>query len=574
MTTSGPAPSDSGRARSRASAGSVAADALAGVALAAYMIPAALGDASLAHLPAQAGLYACIFAGLVYGWLCSARLTTVTVTSAISLLVGSTLGPMASADPARMAALASATALLVGVIALVARVVRAGSLVSFVSETVLLGFKIGVALVLASTQLPKLLGMSPAHGNFEACVAHLVTHLDEINPASVLVGATALAVVLVGKALTRTVPVALIVVVAGIVASRMLGLEQHGVRLLGEVPAGLPALGLPRVGMADLNELLPLALACFLLGAVETTAIGRMFAFSARRRLDANREFLALAAANFAAGVGQGCPVSGGMSQSLVNQSAGARTPLSGIVAAGIMLVVALSFTELLSALPQPVLAAIVLTAVLGLVNVSAVKHLWRTDRGEFLIAATALAGVLASGLLRGVLIGAVISMILVITRASRPHVAVLGRIPGTRRFSDRERHPENGAVAGVLIVRPEGSLLYFNAEYVREVVEELVESAGGAVRGVVIDLSASPYLDMAGAQALKALGDVLRPRGVEVHMVEARSGVRERLRLEGVDEHAGRIDRFTSVTDAVEAIAGPIGDDAGTSGGAASGPS
>ncbi len=541
------------------------ADAIAGLTLAAYMLPAAIGDASLARLPPEAGLYACIFSGLVFGWLCSSRHTAVTVTSAISLLMGTSLGALAAgggegaAEEGRYAALAACTALLVAALAFGAWLIRAGSLVNFVSETVLIGFKAGVALTLASTQLPKLFGISGAHGGFWECSSHFVHHLGDTNGASLAIGLAALGALALGKVFLKNKPVALFVVIGGIVAAGVMGLDARGVKMLGEVPRGLPPIGLPAVKWDDLNELLPLAMACFLLAAVETSAIGRMFASKHGGRLDANRELLAVAGANLAAGLGKGFPVSGGMSQSLVNESAGARTPASGLVAAGLMLVVAVFFTEMLRNLPQPVLAAIVLMAVVGLVNVRAIAHLWKTDKPELLIAAAALAGVLASGLLRGVLIGAVISMLLLIRRASRPHVAFLGRIPGTRRYSDIERHPDNEPVGGVIIFRPEGSLVYFNADHVRDAVLEKVRGTRD-VHAVVCDLSASPHVDLAGAEMLKALDTELRALGgggaggARLRIVEARSSVRERLRVQGVEERTGPVDRFTSVADAVDA--------------------
>lgn len=533
--------------------GTLRADALAGVALVAYLLPAAIGDASLARLPPEAGLYACMFSGLIFGWLCSSRRTVITVTSAISLLMGTTLGSLAGDDSARIVALAACTSLLVAALAFGAWLIRAGSLVNFVSETVLIGFKVGVALTLASTQLPKLLGISGAHGNFWACSRHLVEHLGETNWAALAIGLGALAVLVLGRLFLRNKPVALFVVVGGILASGWAGLEARGVKVLGEVPRGLPPIGLPAVHWEDLNDLLPLAMACFLLGAVETAAIGRMFAAKHGGRLDANRELLALAGGNLAAGLGHGLPVSGGMSQSLVNESAGARTPASGIVAAGLIVLVVVFFSGLLRSLPQPVLAAIVLMAVAGLVNVHAIAHLWKTDKWELLIAAAALAGVLASGLLRGVLIGAVISMLLLIHRAAHPHVGFLGRIPGARRYSDMDRHADNEPVSGVTIFRPEGSLLYFNADHVRDSVLQRVRQARPAVHTVVCDLSASPMMDLAGAEMLKGLEKELRALGVRLRVVEARSSVRDRLRTQGLEELIGRVDRHTSVADAVE---------------------
>lgn len=530
------------------------ADLVAGLTLAAYLLPSGIGDASLARLPPVAGLYAVMFSGLVFGWLCSSRYTTVSVTSAISLVIGTTLGGIADGDASRMAALAACTALLVSAMALGAWLMRAGSLVNFVSETVLVGFKAGVALTLASTQLPKLFGISGAHGDFWECSIHFFRHLGETNPASLLIGLAALGILILGKIFLKNKPVALFVVIGGIITASLAGLDSRGVKMLGQLPQGLPPFGLPAVHWSDVNELLPLAMACFLLASVETTAIGRMFASKSAGRLDANRELLAIAGANLAAGLGQGYPVSGGMSQSLVNESAGARTPASGIVASILIVIIAVFFADTLRNLPQPVLAVIVLLAIVGLVKVDMLVHFWKTDKGELAIAGAALAGVLTSGLLRGVLIGAVISLLLLIRRASRPHVAFLGRIPGTRRYSDMQRHEDNEPVSGIVVFRPEGSLVYFNADHVRDTVVDRVQSTSPTVRTVICDLSASPHVDMAAAEMMKRLEAELRVLGARLRIVEARSKVRDTLRLHGLEEHAGTVDRFTSVADAVDA--------------------
>jgi high affinity sulfate transporter 1 len=532
------------------------ADLVAGVTLAAYLLPAGLGDASLANLPPEAGLYACLFGGLVFWLFCSSRHTTITVTSAISLLTGASLGGISGCVTTRFSALAAGTAVLVALIAFIAWLFKAGSIVNFISESVMTGFKCGVALFLASTQLPKLFGIHGAHGNFWENSGNFFTHLHETNTTSLTIGGAALAVLVLGKIFLKNKPVALFVVVGGIVASGWLGLDARGVKLLGAVPQGLPAFGLPAIHWADWDELLPLAFACFLLGAVETAAIGRMFTAKHGGRLDANQEFLALAVSNLAAGLGRGFPISGGMSQSLVNEGGGARTPLSGAFAAGIILVVVLFFSHLLAPLPQPVLAAVVLVAVAGLFKISALKHLWRGDRTEFAVAIAAIVGVLGQGLLRGVMIGAILSLVLLIRRASRPHVAILGRIPGTRRFSDHGRHPDNQLIPGVMIFRPESGLMYFNMDHVRDIIVDRVRAETNAPpKLVVLDLSAAPRVDMHSAQMLGGVADELRATGIQVQAVEARASVRERLRSEGVEDQLGGIDRFTTVADAIEAF-------------------
>jgi len=530
-------------------------DAVAAITLAAYLLPAGLGDASLANLPPQAGLYACLFGGLVFWLFCSSRHTAITVTSAISLLIGASLGDIADGDTARFGALAAGTALLVALIAFVAWLTKAGAIVNFISESVMTGFKCGVALFLASTQLPKLFGFHGEHGSFWKNSGYFFSHLGETNSASITVGGIALVILIVGKIFLKNKPVALLVVIGGIVASSALGLDKSGVKLLGDVPEGLPVIGLPALQWSDLNNLLPLALACFMLGAVETAAIGRMFTARHGGRLDANQEFLALAAANLAAGVGHGFPISGGMSQSLVNEGGGARTPLSTALAAGIILVVVLFLSHLLSALPQPVLAAIVLVAVAGLFQASELKHLWHSSRAEFVVATAALLGVMTSGLLRGVMIGAIISLVQLLRRAASPHVAFLGRIPGTRRFSDRERHPNNELIPGVFIFRPESNLIYFNIDSIRDTITERVYAEEPKPKAVIIDLSAAPYVDLQSAHTLVGLSDELNAAGVRVQLVEARSAVRERLRREGLDDRLGGIDRFTSVADVVDSL-------------------
>ncbi|MGH8046860.1 MAG: SulP family inorganic anion transporter [Chthoniobacterales bacterium] len=528
-------------------------DAAAGVTLAAYLLPAALGDASLAGLAPEAGLYACLFGGLVFWLFCSSRHTSITVTSAISLLVGSSLGGMAGGDPSRYAALAAGAALLTAAIAFLAWLARAGAAVSFISESVMTGFKAGVALHLASTQLPKLFGVQGGHGDFWERMHIFLQHVGETNAASLAIGCAALALLVLGKKLLPNKPVALFVVIAGIAVAIVIDLGAHGVKLLGEVPRGLPMPALPAVNFEELDDLLPLALACFLLAAVETAAIGRMFAEKHGYRLDPNQEFLALAGANLASGLGRGFPISGGMSQSLVNESGGARTPLSSLIASGIILVVALFFTDLLRNLPQPVLAAVVLMAIASLVKVKELTRLWRVHREEFLVAMAALLGVLGVGLLKGVLIGAAISIVLLIRRASAPHVAFLGRIPGTRRYSDRERHHGNEPTPGVLAFRVESGIVYFNAEHVFDTVLAGLDAAPEPVRLVIGDLSASPQVDMAGARMFLALHSELTKRGIALRLVEARSGVRDMLRVEGVEEKIGPVDRFTMLADAMD---------------------
>ena len=523
-------------------------DLVAGLTLAAYLLPAGIADASMAGLPPEAGLYACLFSGLVFWIFCSSKHTVITVTSALSLLIGASVGDLSAGDPARHAALAATVTLMVAAIAFAAWLVSAGNAIGFFSETVMVGFKAGLAFYLASTQLPKLFGFKGTHGDFWERSAYFIAHLGDTHRVSLLVGGVALAVLIAGKLWLKNRPVAFLVVLGGMFAARVMELDAQGVALLGEVPQGLPALGLPAVIRADLNQLLPIALAGFVLGAVESSAIGRMFGQKHGYRFDANQELLAIGAGNLLSGLGRGFPVSGGMSQSLVNESAGARTPVSGLIAALFTTFVVLFASGLLRNLPQPVLAAIVLAAVMSLVKISALRHIWRFSRAEFFVAIAAMFGVLGSGPVNGVLLGAAISIVLLLRQAARPRVIELARVPGTTYFADRVRHPENKSIPGVVVIRCESSLLYFNVEFVRERLLELVSARPDPVRLIVFFLGAVPRIDLAGAELLADLHQTFRARGVEFRLADAHGEVRDALRRIGFEREYGTLESGQTV--------------------------
>lgn len=518
-------------------ASSLRPDLVAGLTLSAYLLPAGIGDASLAGLPPEAGIYACLFSGLVFWLFCSSKHTVITVTSALSLLIGASVGELALGDPARHANLAAMAAIMTAVVAFGAWLARAGSAVNFFSETVLVGFKAGLAFYLASTQLPKLFGFKGTHGDFWDRALYFLKHLGDTHVTALLVGVCALAFLIAGKLWFKNRPVAFIVVVAGIAAARFLDLGAHGVALLGDVPQGLPSLGIPTVSRADVNALVPIALACFVLGTVETSAIGRMFGQKHGNRLDANTEILAIGVGNLMSGLARGLPVSGGMSQSLVNESAGARTPVSGLVAAVVTLLIAVLASGLLRNLPQPVLAAIVLAAVMSLVKVHELRRIRRFSRAEFFVAMIAMLGVLGSGPVNGVLLGAAISIVLLLRQAARPRVVEMGRIPGSSYFGDRSRNPENEQTPGVLVVRSESAIVYFNAEFVRERIMELLATRQDPVSLVVFFVGAVPRIDLAGADLLADLERVLRARGIEFRLAGAHGEIRDALRRSGYQD-------------------------------------
>jgi sulfate permease, SulP family len=531
----------------------LARDSIAGITLAAYAIPVSLAYATLAGLPPQSGVYCYLVGGLFYALFGTSRQLAVGPTSAISLLVGVTVADMAGGDPARWAAIAALTALLVACMSLLAWVLRLSALMSFISETILLGFKAGAALSIAATQLPKLFGVSGGGEYFFERLMTLGSQMGETNFVVLGFGLAAILFLVAGERLLPGRPIALLVVVLSIATMSLTTLTDQGVKVVGELPRRLPHLSAPSLSPRDVDGVLALAFACFLLAYIESVSAARALADKNGYEIDARQELLGLGAANLAAAFAQGYPVAGGLSQSVVNDKAGAKTPLA-LVFASITLALCLVFlTGLLRNLPSVVLAAVVLVAVRGLVNLRGLAHLWRVSRVEFHVSMAAFAGVLLFGILKGVLLAALISILLLLWRASRPHVAFLGRIPGTQRFSDLERHPDNEVVPGTVLFRVESSLLYFNTDYVLETLREKLRSEANPVRLVLCDLSTSPYVDVAGARMLAALHGELAERGIELRLAEPRATVRDILRAEGLEERVGRIDRHMSVNDAIE---------------------
>ena len=528
-------------------------DLVAGLTLAAYGIPVSLAYATLAGLPPHYGIYGYLFGGLGYALFGSSRQLAVGPTSAISMLVGTTVAGMAAGDLARWADIAALTAAVLAGLSLIAWVLRLSSLVAFISETILLGFKAGAALVIAMTQLPKLFGVPGGGESFFERAGVLAGQLGGTQWPVLAFGLCALALLLLGEKLLPGRPVALGVVVLSIVAVSATPLASIGLKTVGALPAGLPHLHWPSLRLTDVNGVVPLACACFLLAYIEGVSAARALAERHEQQIDARQELLGLSAANLLAAVGQAYPVAGGLSQSSVNDKAGAKSPLALVFASSAIALVLLFLTGLLSSLPMVVLAAIVLVAVKGLINLPELVRVWRVSRFEFSIAMVAFAGVLVEGILRGVILAAIVSLLLLIGRASRPHVAFLGRIPGTRRYSDLERHPENERLPGMLALRVEAGLLYFNVEHVRQAVQEHLAAQAEPVRVVIIDLSTSPYVDLAAARTLCKVHDELAARGVRLRVAEAHAGVRDVLRAVGLGERVGGIHRTTSLDAVIE---------------------
>jgi SulP family sulfate permease len=534
-------------------------DIVAGITLAAYAIPVSLAYATLAGLPPQVGIYGYLLGGLGYALLGSSRQLAIGPTSAISLMIAGTVAAMAEGDAQRYAQIASLTAFTVALLCLIAWLLKLSALVKLISDSILVGFKTGAGLTIAMTQLPSLFGVKGGGHNFFERLVLLAGQLTQIQILVLAVGLIAILLIVIGERLLPGKPVALGVVGLAIATATLLGLPSLGVPTTGEIPSGLPTLAGPVLRLRDVEGIVPLAAGCLLLAYIESVSAARTFAAKHGYALDPRQELLGIGAANLAAAMGHGYPVAGGLSQSAVNDKAGACSPLALVFASMTLALCLLFLTGLLENLPKAVLAAIVLTAIYGLMDFPAMFRMWRVSRLDFYAATIALIAVLLLGILQGILLAALASILLLLARVSSPHVAFLGRVPGTNSYSDTERHPENEPVPGVIIVRPEASLIYVNADAVLEaVLNRLRANRPSVIRLIVCDLSAAPYLDLAGSGALHTLHAELAKRGTAFRVIGARGSVRDLLRADGVEGKIGRVGRSVTLESVLDADAGP----------------
>jgi high affinity sulfate transporter 1 len=514
-------------------------DLLAGVTLAAFAVPESLAYASLAAVPPQVGLYAAIAAMLTYAVFGSSRVLATGVTSALAVLTAGTVGRLAGGDPGRAAAMAAFAALVAGAAALAGWLCRLGFLANLVSRSVLTGFSAGAGLYIASTQLPKLFGVEGAEGGFFDRMGGFFEHVGAMRWPTLAAGGAALLLLVAGKKIAPRLPSTLLVVALALVLAPVLDLARHGVTVVGEIPRGLPAPGFPADALGAWRSLLPLGLSIFVLSYVEGVSAARSLAAKHGGHVDPNQELLANAAGNLVSGLFHGMAVGGSLTRSSVNVEVGARTPLSGAIGGALLLVVVALLTGVFRNLPETVLAAIILMAVAELVDVRALRRTFDLSKREAAIAFLSALGVLLFGVLWGVVIGVAASLLDLLERATFPHTAVLGRVPGTDEYADLELHPENQPVEGVLALRVDASVVFANAHTVKEDVLEQVRRHAEPVRLLVLDLESSPLLDLSGAGMLDELRAALEAEGITVKLAGAKAAARDLLRAEAPERFA-----------------------------------
>jgi SulP family sulfate permease len=530
-------------------------DLVAGLTVCAILVPEGMAYAQLAGVPPEYAFYAAPIGLLAYAFLGSSRQLVVAVSSAVAIMSAATISELAEAGSAEYVALTAALAILAGLVSIAAGVLRLGRIAQFFSESVLLGFVFGLALLITVKQIPKLLGIE-AHGDTAvALIRDMLPHLSETDLLTLAVGAGGIAGMIVLERVLPRVPAALVVLLGSIAASAAFGLEARGVAVVGELPAGLAGPSLPGVGLDAVPHLLAGALAIALVAFAEAIGPAEEFAREHGGKIDPNRELIALGAANTGAGLFSGFPIGSSLSKSAANDRAGAKTPASLITAAAATALVALFLTPLFGPLPEATLGAIVVVAVAGMMKVGKMQQLWRLRRPDFWLASIALAGVLVVPTLAALAIAVVVSLGMLVWRASQPRLTFLGRARGGLEQVDLRSEPD-AVIPGLLIVRPDEMLFFANVASVRSEIVEAVADADPHPSVVLLDLSLTPEVDVPAVEALEHLHERLAGDGIELWLSHLRPDARDLLDRAGVLAAIGPERVYARVIDGILAFA------------------
>jgi high affinity sulfate transporter 1 len=531
-------------------------DLIGGLVSWAVMVPISIAYADLAGMPPEAGLVTAFAALAAYAFLGTSRDLKVTTSSSVAVMAAAVVAPVAAGrGPEAYVGLMAALALMVGAALLVAGLLRLGFLSQFLAKPVVTGFVVGLAITIVIGQLPKLFGVPGGGDNPFEEIAILVAQLPEANPWTVVLGVVALIILALLRRLAPRVPGALVVLVLGIIATPLLGLEAHDVSTVGTVPTTVPQPELPSVSIVDLSTIAFGAAGIVFLALAESIGAARSLAAQRGYAIDPDQELVALGGSNLAAGLFGGFPVDASLSQSATARSAGARTQLSSLVTSGLILATALILAPLFENLPVAVLAAIVMTSALSLIDVRELRRYYDWRPRDFFLALTALIGVITTSPLTGIAIAAVLSLLAILYQASRPYLAILGRLPGEPpAFGDVLRHPHAVQAAGVLVLRSDVALHFVNASVAKDQVTRAITNLDPPPSVVVLDLAASTDLDVAATDALIELLEDLRARGIELRLAHARAGVRDRMRRTGFMAALGEDHLYPSTQQALDA--------------------
>ncbi len=529
-------------------------DLVAGLTVGVMLVPQSMAYALLAGMPPIYGLYASVVPLVVYALLGTSRHLSVGTVALDMLLVYGALSTLAEPGSAEYIQLALLLTALVGLVQLAMGVLRLGFLVNFLSRPVIAGFTSAASIIIGLSQLKNLLGIHIASApRVHELFWNVLQAIDQIHWPTFLIGASGILLLYGIKRWKPLLPGPLIAVVLAALAVWKFKLYTYGVAIVGEIPRGLPEFGLPPFSVERAGQLLPSAVALALVQFMNVISLGKTFALRFGYSINANRELFAVGSANFLGSFFKALPVSGSFSRTAVNVQAGARTPLSNVFTASVVFFTLLYLTPLFYYLPIPIFASIIMVAAFGMVDIEELRYLLRAKRIDGIIALLTFLSTLFIGIQQGILIGIALSVLAILYRISRPHVAILGHIPGTRQYRDIRRFPEAEVLPGVAILRIDASFGFANAEFLKDFIAQLVSETKEPLKAIVLDASSVNDIDLTALQALESIAHFLEEKGIELYITGAKGPVRDVFARTGFTERLGKEHFFLSPHRAVE---------------------
>jgi len=531
-------------------------DILAGVTVAAYLVPQVMAYAEVAGLPAVVGLWAIVAPLLVYAIVGSSRQLSVGPESTTALMTAVAVGSVAGSDPAQHAALAAALAVIVGAFCIIGWLGRLGFLADLLSKPVLVGYMAGIAVIMVITQLDKLLGISTESDTVLGEAWQAIIHLDDAHGPTVVLGLTVLVVLLAGSRRYPRAPVPLIGMLLAAAAVAVFDLQDHGIKVIGEVPSGLPSPAIPDVSGSDIAAMLLPAVGVAVVGYSDNVLTGRAFAVRNNYRIDNNQELFALGAANVASGLTQGFPVSSSGSRTVIGDSLGSRSQLYSLVALAFVLATLLFLGPLLSSFPSAALGAIVVYAATRLVDIGEFRRLARFRHSEFALAAATTIAVLVLDVLYGVLVAIALSILDLLRRVARPHDGILGYAPGVAGMHDMDDYADAKPVPGLVVYRYDSPLFFANVEDFKRRALASVDTAPQPVEWFLLNAEANVLVDLTAVDTLDELREELDRRGVVFAMARVKQDLRNDLEAAGFLQRVGEDRVFFTLPTAIRAYA------------------
>jgi len=535
--------------------GNFAGDFAAGITVGVMLIPQGMAYSMLAGLPPIYGLYAATIPLIIYALLGTSRQLAVGPVAMVSLLISSGIGAIAETGTTEFIALAILLAFMVGVIQFLMGVFRLGFLVNFLAHPVIAGFTSAAAIIIGFSQLKHILGIKIPRGHVYEIIQHAFSNINLINTPTLILGLSSIALLLFIKKINRRIPGPVVIVVVGILAVYFLGLQDLGVKIVKDVPEGFPLFGIPAFSLSDISTLLPIALTIAFIGFLESYAVAKTLEAKHKTyQIVANQELIALGLANIVGSFFKAFPVTGGFSRTAVNDQAGAKTGLASIISALLVIVTLLFLTKYFYYLPNAVLGAIIIVAVLGLINIKEAKHLWHQDKKDFWIFMSTAIATLVIGIEEGILLGIAISIGLLVYNVSYPHIAELGRVPKSDEYRNVKRFDNLELFDDILIFRFDAQLFFANADSFKKFIEDKI-NANKEIKHIVVEASVIYNLDSTAVNMLIDLQKDLSKKCIQLYFSDVKGPVRDKLKHNGILNKQNVEQFYLSTHDAVDGI-------------------